>query len=192
VVLVESGARDQYERFCEMTIDNFATTTNGDAAGRILKTCLLLPQDENLMEQLRPLGAAEEEHFLPQDPKTFPGWAAIPVGLWRYRLGDFGQAAEWCHRSLDERDKTTAQMATLRIILAMSFYQSGQKDEARSQLARGREVVESKFKKGLDRGNGLLGSWYDWVFARILQREAEALIEGASPPADSPPAPSAK
>ena len=93
---------------------------------------------------------------------------------------------------MDERDKTSAQAATLRIILAMSFYQSGQKDEARSQLARGREVVESKFKRGLDRGNGSLGSWYDWVFARILLREAGALIEGRPPPADSPAAPSLK
>jgi eukaryotic-like serine/threonine-protein kinase len=192
VVLVESGALNRYERFCAATIDNFVTTTNKDAAGRILKTCLLRPQDEKLMAQLRPLGVAAEEHFLPQDPKTFPSWAAIPVGLWRYRLGDFGQAAEWCRRSLDERDKTSAQMATLRIILAMSFYQNGQKDEARSQLARGGEVVENKFKKGLDRGNAFQGLWYDWAFARILQREATALIEKTSQPDVSPTAQSTK
>jgi serine/threonine protein kinase/predicted negative regulator of RcsB-dependent stress response len=177
VVLVESGEFDRYNSFCNATIDNFAATTNGDAAGRILKTCLLLPQDEQLMARLQPLGEAAEAFFLTQDPKAFPGWPAIPVSLWRYRLGDHDKAAAACHRGLNENDKATAQTATLRVILAMSLYQKSQVDEARSQLSQGREVIENTFKNSPDRGNGGQGYWYDWIFARILMREADGMIK---------------
>jgi hypothetical protein len=180
VVLVESGKFDRYELFCEATVDSFATTTNGDAAGRILKTCLLLPPDKRLLEQLQPLGAQAEKFFVSQGPKPVFGWATIPVGLWRYRLGDFGQAAEWCRRSMDDKDKITAQTAAIRIILAMSCHRQGQADEAGSQLAKARAVIEAQFKNGLEYGNNSLGMWYDWVFARILLREATTLIEGGS------------
>jgi len=156
VVLVESHECTQYQQFCEATVNVFGTTTNGAAAGRIFKTCLL-PQKENLMEQLRPLGELAEAYLLPQDSKALSGWAAIPVSLWRYRLGDYEKTAEWCCREIGERDTTTEQLVTLRILLAMSSYQSDQKDDARSQPARAREVVERKFKKGLDRGNTSLG-----------------------------------
>lgn len=74
----------------------------------------------------------------------------------------------------------------------MSCYQSGKTDEAHSQLAQAREIVEEKFQKGLDRGNGITGFWYDWVFARILLREATTLMEQPPQPDISPAVQSAK
>jgi hypothetical protein len=176
VVLMESREYAPYQKFCGATVDVFGTTTNGDAAGRILKTCLLLPPGERLMERLQPMGEQAENFYVFQVPKPFLGWATIPSGLWRYRLGDFGQAAEWCRRGLDEKDTTTAQTAAIRVILAMSCHQQGKADEAGSQLAKAREAIEAQFKNGLENGNAGQGMWYDWVFARILLREAEALI----------------
>jgi hypothetical protein len=52
----------------------------------------------------------------------------------------------------------------------------GQKAEAQSELEQGREMIESKFKNRLDRGSGVQGFWFDWVFARILLREAKGLV----------------
>jgi tetratricopeptide (TPR) repeat protein len=179
VVLVESGELDRYEDFCLTTIDNFAATTNGDAAGRILKTCLLMPADKDLIERLQPLGRAAEEYFAALDARTLPNWATIPVSVWRYRCGDYGKTAQWC-RGLNNEDKTSAMVATLHLVLAMSCYQSGQIDEARSQLSKGRAVLESNFKNGLEHGNAGQGMWYDWVFARILLREAAAMIDKPS------------
>ncbi len=34
-----------------------------------------------------------------------------------------------------------------------------------------------QFASGLKKGGGVDGFWFDWIFARILLREAEALIE---------------
>ena len=52
----------------------------------------------------------------------------------------------------------------------------GKKSEAEAELNQGREMIESKFKSGLDRGSGVQGFWFDWVFAKILLREAKGLI----------------
>jgi serine/threonine protein kinase len=180
VVLVESGEIERYRAFCEGTIVKFAGTTNGDAAGRILKTCMLLPAEGDLMNRVQSLGEAAEKYCAVTDPKLFLGWAAIPVSLWRYRLGDQARATAWCHWGLDEKNKTTALYATLRVILAMSCYRSGQTDEARSQLAQAREIIEDKFQRGLERGDNTMGSWYDWAFARILLQEATAMIDKPS------------
>jgi hypothetical protein len=37
-------------------------------------------------------------------------------------------------------------------------------------------MIDTKFKNLLDRGSGVQGFWFDWVFAKILLREAKGLI----------------
>jgi eukaryotic-like serine/threonine-protein kinase len=180
VMLMESQKYAQYQQFCGATIDVFGTTTNGDAAGRILKTCLLLLPDERVMEQLQPLGEEAEKFLVSQDLKSVSSWAMIPIGLWRYRLSDFGQAAEWCRRGMDKKEENTAQDASLRIIFAMSRKQQGHADEAGSQLSKARNTIETRFKNGLEHGDSGQGMWYDWLFARILLREATAMIDKPS------------
>ncbi len=174
VVLMESAQFERYRAFCGATIANFASTTNGDAAGRILKTCLLLPADDDLMRQMQPLGKAAEEFLASIDPKLFNGWATLPVVLWRYRLGDCDQAIKQCRHGLDETANSSPQSATFGIILAMACHQTGQEEEARRQLARARDVIEA-----VDRSDSRQGFWYDWCFARILLREATATIHPA-------------
>jgi hypothetical protein len=177
VVLLESGETDRYQRFCKLTADEFGSTTNGDAAGRILKTCLLRPPDAELRERLRPLGEAAEKWFVTLGPDIV-GWAAIPPSLWKYRGGDYESAAEYCRQGLADDNKTSARWVCLHLILAMSWHHRGRAEEARSQLAQCREVIEAKFKDGLMHGNSVQGLWYDWVFAHLLLREAAGLIDG--------------
>jgi serine/threonine protein kinase/tetratricopeptide (TPR) repeat protein len=180
VVLMESGKVRDYDAFCRATVDSFATTTNGDAAGRILKTCLLLPPDANLMRRMQPLSDAAEKFFKSLGPQPLWTWSAVPVGLWQYRTGNYDQAIESCRRCLNEKDKTTAQNATLRLILAMSVHQNGAAAAARAQLTQAKEAIGANFKKGIESGNDSNGHWYDWIFARQLLREAQALMAGDS------------
>jgi tetratricopeptide (TPR) repeat protein len=177
VVLMESGKTNEYVRFCRTSVESFATTTNGDAAGRILKTCLLMPPDKKLLAEMQPLGEAAEKLFETLDPKGFPGWAGIPVSWWRYRLGDYDQAETWCHRALNEADKTSAQYVTIRIILTMADYQSGRIADAKSQLALAHQLIDPIFQKKLVRGDGRAGFWYDWLFAKMQLTEASAVVE---------------
>ncbi|MBN2683960.1 MAG: protein kinase [Pontiellaceae bacterium] len=176
VVLVESGNLDGYEYFREEAVARFKDEANGDAAGRILKTCLLPPMDEKTLVQLKPLGILVEQWITVQSPAVQTGWSAIPISLWKYRTGEFTTAEEYARAGLDIRDRG-GKTATLQLILAMSCFRNGQEDEARRLLAEGRVLVQGKFLNGLDRGVSGAGMWYDWVFARILLREAEALID---------------
>ena len=175
VVLVEVGDLQGFERFRAEAATRFLTETNGDAAGRILKTCLLPPVRENTVAQLRPLGEVVETWTAAQAPYLRFGWAAIPIALWKYRVGDFAQAQQYCQNGLSPTE-ATPKSATLRLILAMTCFQSGQEAEAREYLTQGRKQVAEKFKQGLDRGDQGAGMWYDWVFARLLLREAEGLM----------------
>jgi tetratricopeptide (TPR) repeat protein len=176
VVLIESGDLAGFERFREATVAQFLSETNGDAGGRVLKTCLLRPVPESTLAQLRPLGQVVEEWTEAQPPAMRASWAAIPIALWEYRTGDFAKAQKYCRFGLDAND-SSSRTPTVRLILAMACYRTGFEAEAREHLARARSLVEDKFKLGLDRGGPGIGMWYDWVFARVLLREAEGLIQ---------------
>jgi eukaryotic-like serine/threonine-protein kinase len=182
VLLVESGDSARYRPFCDMSIDSFATMTNADAASRILKTCLLYPLDAHMSARLEPIAAAVETFFAfltrnpdPQPPWT--AWTAIPVSLWNYRCQDYAKAVTNSLRCLDRSNQVGSQYATLRVILAMSYCRLGQVEEARAELVQANDIVDTQFRKGMDRGNAGTGFWYDWLFARILLREGSQLIE---------------
>ena len=96
-----------------------------------------------------------------------------------YRRGNFEKAAGWCQQSLNYPEHIAPRTATARIILAMSDQKLGKTNEARSELAEAREIIENKFKNPLDLGTPMQGFWFDWLFARILLDEATALVEGS-------------
>jgi len=56
--------------------------------------------------------------------------------------------------------------------LGLALFQIGQKDEALKELSVGRQSIEDKFNGDLEQGTATQGFWFDWVFARILLREA--------------------
>jgi hypothetical protein len=94
-----------------------------------------------------------------------------------YRRGDYVKASAWCRQCLDYPEHIAPRTATAQVILAMSCQHLGQTGEARSELAQARAMIDDKFKNGLDHGTGVQGFWFDWVFARILLREAMPLVE---------------
>jgi len=71
--------------------------------------------------------------------------------------------------------------ATAQVILAMSDWRLGHREEARTELASARGDIETQFRKGLERGSAPNGFWFDWVFAQILLREAEVLLAPLRP-----------
>jgi hypothetical protein len=108
---------------------------------------------------------------------TMPVSSTIPLALIEYRRKNYMQAMEWCRRCLVDPDYQAARIVTARAILAMCSFQLDQPAEAHSELAESRDFIRSKFAAGFTAGNGTYGYWFDWVSARILLREATALIE---------------
>ena len=60
----------------------------------------------------------------------------------------------------------------------MSLHQLGKAEEARKATAEASRLLDEK----APRLDSVDGSWNDWLYRRILRREAEALIESAKEP----------
>ena len=53
------------------------------------------------------------------------------------------------------------------------------------ELEKGRQLIEARFAAGLTASDKPYGFWYDWLFARVLLREAEGMIGSAAASAKS-------
>jgi hypothetical protein len=180
--LVEVGDTNGYERFRQEAIARFLAAPC-PFADRIVKISLLLPGDKRLLDSLGPVAEATVKSLAEAEANSdgfTAAWRSVPLALWEFRRGNFLKAAEWCRRCLSFPEYNAPRTATARVILAMSLHQLGQLDEARAELAAGREPINSKFKGRMDLGTPVQGFWFDWAFARILLREATTLIEVSS------------
>ena len=184
-ILIERGDTPGYERFRQAAITRFTGMTDPIFAERTLKISLLLPAADRLMNNLqRYYEVAADSLQGAADPNDFMGaWRCISLGLAAYRQGYTPTAVAWSKRCLGCADQNVARMATAHIIQAMACQPLKEVETARAELALGRAAVEAEFAGGLQEGNGAGGYWYDWIFARILLREAEALIETPGPAA---------
>jgi eukaryotic-like serine/threonine-protein kinase len=180
VVLAESGALGPYRDFCRAALAHFATIDNGDAAGRIVKTVLLLPPSPELIEGLQPLINLNHQHWhqvASSQANYAPGWETIPLALAELRLGDFGGAARRCEALLSRSRPAAALGETCRIIHALARHRQNRDPRAGAWLASARSAIEAHFAAGITRGQSRDGYWFDWLFARILLREALAEIK---------------
>jgi serine/threonine protein kinase len=182
-VLIENGDLAGYEHF-RQNVTAHVTDVAYPFTDRIIKISLLLPATEKIMRNLDPLAQIAEKSFATNaavtDDVFLAAWRSVSLALMEYRRGDYTKASAWCRRCLDYPEYNAPRAATARVILAMSCQHLGQTEEARSELEQARGMIENKFKNGLDRGTGVQGFWFDWVFARILLREAMPLIEGTA------------
>ncbi len=189
VVLVAGGDIAGYRHFRQASIKQFAKITDPLVAERTVKNCLLLPADEATLAALVPLAQIAAKSIANNQPAAGSGdwmtpWRCVSLALMEYRRGHSSEAIDWGKRCLAYGNGSLARIATIRAILAMSYYQLGQRDEARSELAQSRQLIEDKFKAGLDEGDGN-GYWFDWLLGKILLKEASALI-GPAPAVKSP------
>lgn len=174
---IENEDLPSYEHFRQAAVTQFAHTTDPVFAERTLKISLLTPADAQLLQRLEPLSevsATSMKNAAPDD--IMAAWRCISLALMAYRQGYTPTARMWCQQCLCCTQYNPSRVATAHVIQSMACFQLGETNEAASELAEGRELIDSQFSKGLQEGNGLEGFWYDWLFARILLHEADALI----------------
>jgi tetratricopeptide (TPR) repeat protein len=181
-LLLESGDMPGYEQFRQSAVAHFAKTTNPLPAERVVKVSLLTPPSAELLATLKPLAATASNSLAADFWQTHQGddllaWRAFSLALMEYRLGNYANVEQWHQKSVSCADGNFVRTVTFQIVLAMTHYQTGRTDQARSELAQARQKIEDQFKKLPVEGDG--GYWFDWVFARILLREADSLIEGS-------------
>jgi eukaryotic-like serine/threonine-protein kinase len=185
VSLVEGGGADHYDGFRQSALSRFASTTNAVAAERIVKISLLESPSKSVVESLAPLAGVAEEFFATAassdaEADFRAAWGSVSLALWEYRRGHYTKSIEWARRSLACPEPNAPRAATAHLELALALWQTTRKEEALRELSQGRQSIEDKFKEILEPGSAKDGFWFDWVFARILLREAVDLIDPPS------------
>jgi serine/threonine protein kinase/tetratricopeptide (TPR) repeat protein len=184
VVLAEMNDRQAYENFCLEYIKQFQGTGNAELAERIVKSCSLLPPSPGLLAGLSPLAEMTVDSVRTQtDPNHWAlPWQCMSLALVEYRRGNYAASVNWGNRGLSfKQNAQMERVAATQAILAMAYQQLGQAEPARSALAKSRELVEERWKTPLVVNGHRRGFWYDWLLARLLEREAAAKIELSAP-----------
>jgi eukaryotic-like serine/threonine-protein kinase len=183
VALVKLDDAEGYERFRQEAIAHFAKTSDPVVAERTVKNSLLLPANDTVLAELAPLAAiaakSVPDSTSTTDVEPWAGaiaWRCVSLALMDYRQGHYKGALGWGQRCLAYGDDNLARTATIHAILAMSYYQLSQVENAHAELTQSSEIIGSKLHDGLDVGNGGTGFWFDWEVAIILQLEASALM----------------
>ena len=109
-------------------------------------------------------------------------WQCMSLAIFEYRRGNYAGAVDWGNRCLSfNQDFPKERVACAQAILAMSYHQVGQTEQARSALAKSRQLVEERWKTPFTVYEDSRSWWYDWFLARFLEREAAATIEPTAP-----------
>jgi len=178
VVLAEMDNRRAYENVCAQLINQFGD--NPALVERIVKTCSLLPPSASSRAALSPLAEKMVKSIARgTDPNGWAlPWECMSLAMFEYRRSNYAEAVNWGNRGLSlKKGAPMERIASTQAILAMSYHQLGQAEQAQSALRISREGVEKRWKIRFT-GNE---NWYDWFFARILEREAAAIIEPHAP-----------
>jgi tRNA A-37 threonylcarbamoyl transferase component Bud32/tetratricopeptide (TPR) repeat protein len=185
--LIELDDKPGYESFRQLVVSRHAHTTNSVIAERVCKVSLLLPADDNLIASLGVLydvaARRQEDAGLSLQMKN---WASISLALVDYRRGNFLKSAEWCERCLASPQKNAPRTPTAQAILAMARYRLAPQADGRAYLAQAASTIEAAFQEGgAAYGNKPELWFFDWIFARILLREAIGLIGDPSVAAEA-------
>ena len=192
-LLLETGDADGYEKFKQSALARFAKTDSPEQAERVLKINLLTPMGAETRAALAPLVAtlsnAVASLAAPGDPAPDRNnqmqkvWFCFSLSLMDFRRGNAAGVELWHERSRSFRPEEEYQPCdkdlgvTYQVLLAMAHFQSGKIQPARVELAAARREIESHNhelpKTGVD------GTWFDWAYARLLLREATALMVDA-------------
>lgn len=172
--LVKAGDLNTYEHFRLEAVARFART-NFLAADRMLDTALVLPANQQLMEELAPHAEFLEHKLPPGDsiPNSLDASHILALSLFEYRQGHFARAADLSRRCLGSSVYVASRNAAADAILAMACWQLNQKEEALAALNLGTKISEGKFTAPATLRTGFEGFWFESEFARALLREAE-------------------
>jgi eukaryotic-like serine/threonine-protein kinase len=182
VIVAEPDDRRAYENVCRESIIQFGENANPRLLERIIKICSLVPESGSL-SALSPL-SEKLRRSIPVEPGrsdwALP-WQCMSLALFEYRRGNYAEAINWGNRCLSfKQDSAMERAAGAQAILAMSYYQVHQTEQAQLALRKSRELIEERWKTHFVANDNSRGWWYDWFFARILEREASATIESAA------------
>jgi serine/threonine protein kinase len=176
-----AGDMRAYEEIRHLAIERFGSTSNGVVAEQTLKTCILFPPDERMIQSLRPLAGIierdiENKKGLIGTKFYYTAWACFAMSLWNYRLERFSEAERWAERCLAFPKDNEARIASILIVRAMIEWKSGQAGNARASMAAGGDEVRKILVNKTWVNPKSPSLWFEWLHAILLFSEAERVL----------------
>jgi len=170
-LLVKTHDRPEYEQLRTRLLTTYANTTNCYVADQVAKACLFLPASEADLKVIGHLADTAVTQGI-GDQNAMPFFQTCKA-LSEYRQGRYAEAAAWAQKPLEIPRNYVHGHAYA--VLAMAYWQIGEKDKARAMLAKGNTVAPLTMPviATEDPGN----AWLAWLYARIQLDEATALIQ---------------
>ena len=167
---LEAGDVQGYVAFRDEAIGRYQPCRNSLQAEHLLKACLLLPVDAEMIARLED-AAKMCQAAIPPLPrrKRFPEWEALSLAMFEFRKGNPAATLEWTERCLAFDDPVGTRANAARCIAAMVFQKAGRNGDAEAHLKRVRAALEN----ASEGTNHPTGNWFAWSVVRILLREAE-------------------
>jgi eukaryotic-like serine/threonine-protein kinase len=185
-VLVESGSLEKYERYRGWVISRLDPVSRLQAVEHVIKATLIRPAGPKILRRLEPIRAQFEETYKnarlvePDARMPVSGWTTWAISLYEFRCGDYEKSIYWGDLTIDLHGKNQALQAVTHSVLAMAHQRLGHAEAAREELEKTREWIDLAFTpelapipEPLGAGTGVC---WDWVLARILYREAQAMM----------------
>jgi serine/threonine protein kinase len=185
--LLGAGDRRSYEQWRQSLAAKFSPAV-APLPASIIKACLLLPADSNLLQWLSAASEvgttrnASAAGILPTG-RHGPGWSEAKV-LFEYRRGDLADATH--ERFLADNP---SRLATFWLIQAMGTWQLKDYWGAMMEWTRGYALVQAGARQGLvgltarseifpaiSEPDYLQAPWYDWAVAGLLMREWDEMV----------------
>ena len=174
---LENGSLPAFHDFRAAALQRYLPVQSALQAEHLLKAGLLAPADENTVNALRDTARLCEDAFLGAAGKSsFPAWEAFSVTLFRYRDGDLKGTIEWANKCIGHKSVRPGCAACALAIQAMALYQSGDTEAAGKKLEESRALILRAEQSPSDPKLNVRVFWYDWATARVLLREAEAVM----------------
>jgi tetratricopeptide (TPR) repeat protein len=185
-VLIEQGDPANYRRFVEGMISRFAGTNDPVTAERVCKATLLRPADQQDLQGLLPFYNTALR--APAELKDYVavGWANVALSMYEYRAGEYENAYERSSRvAKDPSMKLPVLIETARILSIMARKRMGGELVGKSALDSDHKKVENALQQNMSTHPTWMEG-FDWMIARILLREAEALLAEEPAPSIQP------
>jgi serine/threonine protein kinase len=179
-LLCQAGDLERYEMIRRLAIERFSNTSSPVVAEQVFKTTLILQPREETLGSLRPLAEFLERSLIQGHPELQrndfrTSWCSFALGLMRYREGNLDAASHWADRALPLAGEHVARQTMLRCLRGMIAFRRGDARAARTLLDEASKPIDAYFSKPIELDDGR-SSWSDWVIARLLYREARALV----------------
>ena len=164
--LFASGDREGCRAACADAVSRFRNVIDPNQAEQIAKTCLLA-SDSGVEPAILAAFIAVAQPGL---ERPMAHWVQLLNALAEYRLGHWDAAADWAAKMRANPNAPERGTAAAAAILAMAEHQRKHPAEAAKALDAAQTLIAANWPDGTE------VTWYAWLIADLLAKEAAALL----------------